>query len=80
MTLDQATQIREKQLCGHWTAPTRLAEAIAVIRQQKKDTSATQAKRMERAADRAGKWEPKQVLREWVDSTDQKWSVTKSGG
>lgn len=34
MKLDQAIYVRTQQLNGHWTAPERLAEAIATIRQR----------------------------------------------
>jgi hypothetical protein len=57
MTLDQATQIREKQLCGHWTAPERLAEAIAVIRQQVIDVSRSQYRKVKRLPQRVVKVE-----------------------
>jgi len=57
MTLDQATQIREKQLSGHWTEPTRLAEAIAVIRQRIEPVSRSQYRKATRPSQRVVKVE-----------------------
>jgi len=57
LTLDQATQIREKQLCGHWTAPERLAEAIATIRERIEPVSRSQYRKVTRASQRVVKLE-----------------------
>jgi len=57
MTLDQATQIREKQLNGHWTAPERLAEAIAVIQQRIEPVSRSQYRKVKRLPQRVVKGE-----------------------
>jgi len=57
LTLDQAIHVRTQQLCGHWTAPERLAEAIAVIRQQVIDVSLSQYRKVKRLPQRAVKVE-----------------------
>jgi len=47
-------------LCGHWTAPERLAEAIAVIRERA--ASLDEQKRVA-ALIRAERWEPKRAAK-----------------